>query len=200
MVTFARFADVITPPTHDHAALLALLDQVEIIATPAEDGTAIGDGIVRGVEMLRTAASAARVMILLTDGSNNAGEIEPLAAAQIASAMGIRIYTVGAGTRGTAMVPVPAAGGGITYLPTQVSIDEETLVQIAALTGGSYFRATDADTLRDVYAEIDRLEKTKSVALTYQRYVEAFPVALAFALGLLVLEIGLVSTRLRTVP
>jgi Ca-activated chloride channel homolog len=200
MVTFARFADVITPPTHDHEALLALLDQVEIVALPSEDGTAIGDGIVRGIEMLRSAGSAARVLILLTDGSNNAGEIEPLAAAQIASAMGIRIYAVGAGTRGTAMVPVPAAGGGITYLPTQVSIDEETLTQIAALTGGSYFRATDADTLRGVYAEIDRLEKTQTVALTYQRYVEVFPLALAFALALLVVEIGLVSTRLRTVP
>jgi Ca-activated chloride channel homolog len=200
MVTFARFADTISPPTHDHAALLALLDQVEIVAVPSEDGTAIGDGIVRGIEMLRTAESAAKVMILLTDGSNNAGEIEPLAAAQIASSMGVRIYAIGAGTRGTAMVPVPAAGGGVTYLPTQVSIDEETLDQIAALTGGGYFRATDADTLRGIYAEIDRLEKTRTVALTYQRYVEVFPLALALALALLVLEIGLVSTRLRTVP
>jgi Ca-activated chloride channel homolog len=200
MVTFARYADNISPPTLDHEALLGLLDQVRIIELPPEDGTAIGDAIVRAIDMLEQAEGASKVMILLTDGSYNAGEVEPLVAAQVAGAYGIRIYTVGAGTHGTALMPVAAPGGGTEYLPSEVSIDEATLTQIAQLTEGRYFRATDAEALRAIYAEIDRLEKGQNVAEHHQRYVEIHPLVIALGLALLLLEVALVTTRLRTIP
>ena len=164
MVTFARYADNISPPTLDHEALLGLLDQVGIVELPTEDGTAIGDAIVRAIDLLGEAEGASKAIILLTDGSYNAGEAEPLVAAQIAGAYGIRIHAIGAGTRGTALMPVPAADGGIDYRPSEVTIDEATLEQIAQLSEGRYFRATDAAALRSIYAEIDRLEKGRNVA------------------------------------
>jgi Ca-activated chloride channel family protein len=200
MVTFARYADNISPPTLDHEALLGLLEQVGIVAMPTEDGTAIGDAIVRAIDLLGEADGASKVMILLTDGSYNAGEVEPLVAAQIAGAYGIKIYAIGAGTRGTALMPVPAADGGTDYRPSEVTIDEATLEQIAQLTDGRYFRATDAAALRSIYAEIDRLEKARNVAEHHQRYVEVYPLVVALGLILLVLEIVMVNTRLRTIP
>jgi Ca-activated chloride channel family protein len=200
MITFARFADVLSPLTLDHEALLALLDRVELVPLPEEDGTAIGDGMVAAIERLRAADGAGKVMILLTDGSHNAGDAEPIEAAQIARALGIRIYTIGAGTRGIALVPSRNRDGGIDYVPGQVFVDEYTLERVAALTGGRYFRATDAAALRSIYAEIDRLEKARHVAESYQTYVDAFAPLVAFGLGLLLLEIVLVNTRLRAVP
>ena len=200
MVTFARYADSISPPTLDHEALLGLLDQVGIVELPPEDGTAIGDAIVRAIDMLEQADGASKVMILLTDGSYNAGEVEPLVAAQVAGAYGIKIYTIGAGTQGTALMPVAAPGGGTEYVPSEVSIDEATLTQIAQLTEGKYFRATDAEALRSIYAEIDRLEKVQNVAEHHQRYVDIYPLVIAVGLALLLLESALVTTRLRTIP
>ena len=200
MITFARFADVLSPLTLDHEALLGLLERVELVALPDEDGTAIGDGMVAAIERLREAEGAGKVMILLTDGSHNAGNAEPTEAAQIASALGIRIYTIGAGTRGIALMPSRNRDGSLDYVPGQVFIDEFTLERIADLTGGRYFRATDAAALRSIYAEIDRLEKARHVAESYQTYVDAFAPLLALGLGLLLLEIVLVNTRLRTVP
>lgn len=200
MVIFARYADNISPPTLDHDALLGLLDQVDIVELPPEDGTAIGDAIVRAIDLLGETDGASKVIILLTDGSYNAGEVEPLVAAQIAGAYGIRIYTIGAGTRGTALMPVAAADGGIDYLPSDVTIDEATLEQIAQLTDGRYYRATDAEALRSIYGEIDRLEKAQNVAEHQQRYVEIFSLAVVLGLVLLVFEIVLVNTRLRTIP
>jgi Ca-activated chloride channel family protein len=200
MVTFARYADNISPPTLDHEALLGLLDQVGIVELPTEDGTAIGDAIVRAIDLLGAAEGASKVIILLTDGSYNAGETEPLVAAQIAGAYGIRIHAIGAGTRGTALMPVPAADGGIDYRPSEVTIDEATLEQIAQLSEGRYFRATDAAALRSIYAEIDRLEKGRNVAELHQRYVEIYPLVVALGLILLVLEIVMANTRLRAIP
>jgi Ca-activated chloride channel family protein len=200
MVTFARYADNISPPTLDHEALLGLLDQVGIVELPPEDGTAIGDAIVRAVDMLDEAQAASKVIILLTDGSYNAGEVEPLVAAQVAGAYAIRIYTIGAGTHGTALMPVASADGGTDYVPSEVTIDEATLTQIAELTGGRYFRATDAAALRSIYAEIDRLEKAQNVAEHHQRYVEIHPLMIALGLALLLLEAVMVTTRLRTIP
>jgi Ca-activated chloride channel family protein len=201
MVAFARYADTVSPPTLDHAALLGLLDQVRLVEQPAEDGTAIGDAIVRATDLLDQAAGASKVIVLLTDGSFNAGEVEPLEAAQIAAAYGITIHTVGAGSRGTALVPVDAGDeSDARYVSSPVTIDEQTLEQVAELTGGRYFRATDAAALRSIYAEIDRLAKGPNVALHQQRYVELYPVVVALALMLLVLEMVLVNTRLRTVP
>jgi Ca-activated chloride channel family protein len=200
MVTFARYADALSPLTLDHTALLGLLDRVELVQLPEEDGTAIGDGMVLAIERLREAPGASKVMILLTDGSHNAGDAEPTAAAQIARALGIKIYTIGAGTRGIALMPSRNLDGSIDYLPGQVFIDEFTLERIAAMTGGRYFRATDAAALRAIYGEIDRLEKARHVAESYQKFVDAFAPLVTLGLGLLLLEVVLVNTRLRTVP
>ena len=200
MVTFARYADSISPLTLDYEALVGLLDQVAIVGMPTEDGTAIGDAIVRAIDLLGETDGASKVIILLTDGSYNAGETEPLVAAQIAAAYGIRIYAIGAGSRGSALMPVPAPGGGVDYLKAQVTIDETTLEQIAQLSGGKYFRATDGAALRAIYAEIDRLETAPNVAEHHQRYIEIYPLFVALGLGLLLLEMLLVNTRLRTVP
>jgi Ca-activated chloride channel family protein len=200
MITFARYADALSPLTLDHDALLGLLDQVEMVALPDEDGTAIGDGMVLGIERLREAAGVSKVMILLTDGSHNAGDVEPMQAAQIAAALGIKIYTIGAGTRGIALMPTRDRDGTINYAPAQVYIDEFTLERIADVTGGQYFRATDAAALRSIYGEIDRLEKARHVAESYQTYIDAFPAVVASGLGLLLLEVLLVNTRLRTAP
>ena len=200
MLTFARYADGLSPLTLDHEALLALLEHVKIVPLPEEDGTAIGDAIVLGIERLRQVEGASRVMIVLTDGSNNAGDIDPLQAAQIAKALGIKIYTIGAGSRGAALMPVRARDGGMEFRMTQVFIDEYTLSEVAKLTDGQYFRASDAAALRGIYAEIDRLEKTTNVAEKFQQCAEGFPLAALIGLGLLALEIVLVNTRLRTVP
>ena len=200
MITFARYADAISPLTLDHKALIGLLEQVEIVQLPEEDGTAIGDGMVAGIEQLRGAAGASKVMILLTDGSHNAGDAEPIAAAQIASALGIKIYTIGAGTKGVALMPSRNRDGSIDYVPGQVFIDEFTLERVAAMTGGRYFRATDAAALRAIYGEIDRLAKARHVAESYQKYVDVFGPLVALGLGLLLFEVVLVNTCLRTVP
>jgi Ca-activated chloride channel homolog len=200
MVTFARYPDSLCPLTLDHDTLLALLDQVDIVTVPEEDGTAIGEGIALGVERLKDSSAKSRVMIVLTDGVNNAGETEPLQAARIAKALGIKIYTIGAGTRGVAMTPVRSPSGQMVLQRTPVDIDERTLTDIATLTGGQYFRATDGATLQAIYAEIDRLEKTTNVTEHYQQYAERFPLFLIPALGCLVLEMVLVNTRFRKIP
>ncbi len=200
LVTFARYPDTISPPTLDHEALLGLLDQVTMVALATEDGTAIGDAIVRAVDLLDQAQGASKVIVLLTDGSFNAGEVEPLVAAQLAAAYGIKVDTIGAGSRGMALMPVAAGDASAGYVSSAVTIDEQTLEQIAELTGGHYFRATDADALRSIYAEIDRLAKAPNVALHQQRYFELYPLIVALALALLAFEMVMVNTRLRTVP
>jgi Ca-activated chloride channel family protein len=200
MVTFARYPDSLCPLTLDHDTLLSLLDQVDIVSVPEEDGTAIGEAMALGIERLKDSTAKSRIMIVLTDGVNNAGETEPLQATQIARAFGIKIYTIGAGTRGVAMIPVRAPSGQMVLQRTPVDIDEQMLTEVATLTGGQYFRATDGATLRAIYAEIDRLEKTTNVTEHYQQYAELFPWFLMPALGCLGLEIVLVNTRFRKVP
>lgn len=200
MVTFARYADSISSLTLDHELLLSLLDQIQIITLPEDNGTAIGEAIALGVERLRKRQGTSRVMILLTDGSNNAGVTEPLQAAQIAKAFGIKIYTVGAGSHGIATVAIRLHSGEVMRQEMPVYIDEHTLKAIAALTGGRYFRATDEAALHAIYAEIDQLEKTTTVARHYRRYIDIFPFFLLLALGLLLVEVVLINTRLRTLP
>ena len=200
MVTFARYADSISPLTLDHDTLLSLLDQVEIVSIEEEDGTAIGEAIALGIERLKDATATSKVMILLTDGANNAGETEPTQAAKIAQAMGMKIYTIGTGTRGVAPVPVRATDGRVVLQRMRVFIDERTLTDIATTTGGRYFRATDTDALKEIYGEINRLEKSANVVENYQQYAERFAWFLIPALGLLLLEILLINTRLRTIP
>jgi len=200
MVTFARYADGVCPLTLDHDLLLALLDQVEIITIPEENGTAIGEAIALGAERLRHSTAASRVMILLTDGSNNAGDTEPLQAAQIAKALGIKIYAIGAVTGDDTALPGQPGGRRPRLQAVPALIDEQTLLEIARITGGRYFRATDSAGLQETYAEIDRLEKTTTLAEHYQYYVERFPLPVLLGLVLLLLEALLVNTRLRTIP
>lgn len=200
MVTFARYPDSVCPLTLDHDTLLALLDQVEIVSTPDEDGTAIGEGIALGVERLKDSTAKSRVLILLTDGVNNAGDTDPKQAAEIARALGIKMYTIGAGSRGVAMVPVRTPGGQTVLQRMPVDIDEKMLTEIATFTGGQYFRATDGAALDAIYAEIDRLEKSTNVVEHYQQYAELFPWLLLPALGCVLAEALLVNTRFRTIP
>jgi Ca-activated chloride channel homolog len=200
MVTFARYPDSICPLTLDHDTLLSLLEQVDIVSVPEEDGTAIGEAIALGIERLKDSTAKSRIMIVLTDGVNNAGETEPLQAAQIAKALGIKIYTIGAGTRGMAMIPVRSPTGQMVLQRMPVDIDEGMLTEVATRTGGQYFRATDGATLQEIYAEIDRLEKTTNVTEYYQQYAELFPLFLLPGLGCLVLEMVLVNTRFRKIP
>ena len=203
LVVFAGQSFTQCPLTLDYDLLKELLRQVNIeLVTEGtiEDGTAIGMAIANGVNRLRASKAKSRILILLTDGQNNRGEIDPLTAASAAQALGIRIYTIGVGTEGYAPYPVRDQWGRVTYQQVQVEIDEELLRQIADQTGGKYFRATDAEALRRVYAEIDKLEKSKIRVHQYRQKAELFAPYLGWAFVLLLIELVLSATRLRTMP
>lgn len=178
LITFAGYADGETPPTLDHAFLVAQLNSASIVSTRSEDGTAIGDAISLAVEKLNALDARqkekvkSKVIILLTDGENNAGELEPIQAAELAETMGIKIYTIGVGTKGEAPVPVTDVFGRSTVQMMPVNIDEATLEKVASITGGKYFRATDTDSLKAIYGEIDKLEKTSVEAQHFVDYRE----------------------------
>ncbi|MEW4453421.1 VWA domain-containing protein [Bremerella sp. JC817] len=168
LVTFARYADGIAPPTLDHPYTIGQLDRTKIATDRNEDGTAIGDAIGLAVEKLAALGESdqrkmkSKVVILLTDGENNAGDIDPVMAAELASTMDIKVYTIGVGTKGRAPVPVvDPFTGQQTFQWAQVNIDEDTLKKVAEATGGQYYRATDTASLEKIYAEIDQLEKTR---------------------------------------
>ncbi|MSR18873.1 MAG: VWA domain-containing protein [Phycisphaerales bacterium] len=220
LVTFARFADSISPLTLDHDYLIDALNQARIATDPSEDGTAIGEGVALGVERLRDvketttvdgrAAVKSAVLILLTDGENNAGAIEPMAAAEIAATYGIKLYTIGVGSRG--MAPFPVQFMGQTVMRNMpVSIDEELLTAMAEKTGGRYFRATDTESLSAIYGSIDSMEKSRTEQRRTMHYkdlaVQPFrigdfqvPAILLWAVLLASFELLLVSTRLRSLP
>ena len=190
------------PLTLDHGWLLRNLERARI--GMIEDGTAVGSALATAVGRLEQASAESStknaVVILLTDGQNNAGKISPLTAAEAARALGIRVYTIGAGTKGMAPYPARDAFGNLVYRPVQVDIDEQTLGQIAATTGGRYFRATDTQSLRDIYETIDQLERTAFEAPRSLDYDELYPWLLVPALVLLGLEIGLRHSLLRELP
>ena len=198
LVLFAARPYTQAPLTLDHGWLLQNLDRAEV--GMIEDGTAIGSALATAVNRLRPSTAKTKFVVLLTDGQSNAGKITPQTAAEAAAALGIKVYTVGAGTRGVAPYPVQGLFGEKVYRPMQVDIDEETLQKIATTTHGRYFRATDTPTLREIYAEIDRSEKTPFEAPEYLDYRELYPWLAWPALGLLLLEIGLAETRLRKLP
>lgn len=198
LVTFGRYADTLTPLTLDHEALLQLSASLRPVELPEEDGTAIGDAILAGLDSLTGGEHASPVLILLTDGSHNAGTVEPLVAAEAARALGVRIYAIGAGSRGRVAMPVRPGSSDIRMV--QVFIDEFTLTRVAEATGGRYFRATDAEGLLAVYEEIDQLEKGRNVARHYQRRVDVYPLFLGLALILVLLRAGLDATVLRIAP
>lgn len=197
LVVFSREAFTQCPLTVDYAVLRNLLKEVKM--GMIEDGTAIGNAIANGVNRLKDSKSKSKVMILLTDGVNNAGEIDPVSAARIASTFGIRIYTIGVGTRGEAPYPVQTPFG-IRYQMMPVEIDEAVLREISDITKGKYYRATNNKTLEQIYDDIDKLEKTKIEVTSYRNAKELFYGWLGGGLFLLVLEFGLSGVVLRRLP
>jgi len=190
------------PMTTDHAVLLNLFEGVSCDMVQRglmDDGTAIGMGLANAITRLKDSKAKSKVIILLTDGSNNAGDISPLTAAEIAKRFGIRVYTIGVGTNGTARYPYPV-GGRIEYINIPVEIDEKTLASIARTTDGEFYRATNNAKLREVYQEIDKLEKTKMNVKQYSKRYEAFAPFALFACLFLLLELLLRETILKKIP
>lgn len=198
LVVFAGEAFTQSPITTDHVSLVNLLHQIE--SGMIADGTAVGNGLATAVNRLKESDSPSRVVILLTDGVNNSGQIDPITAAQIAQDYGIRVYTIGVGSEGVAPTPSLNAWGGISFVQAKVEIDEEMLRRIAEQTGGRYFRATDNTKLAEIYAEINRLEKTKVEIENFVKYSEVYHPWLLLALALLLLEILSRYIFLRQIP
>ncbi len=198
LVAFAGQAFTQAPLTLDYSVVQSLLGELQVGII--EDGTAVGMGLGTAVKRLQASDVESKVVILLTDGRSNRGEIGPVTAAQMAQALGVRVYAIGVGTRGEARVPVPDPLGGTRLMPMRVDIDEPTLREIAELTGGQYFRATDNESLSSIYEEIDQLERTEIEVQNFTQYAERFPAILALGLILLLLEIGLSQTVLRRLP
>jgi Ca-activated chloride channel homolog len=197
LVIFSGESFTMSPLTTDRSVLKNQLFSVE--SGLLEDGTAIGSGLATSVERLRSSQSRSKVIILLTDGENNGGLIDPNTAKEIAKSVGVRVYTIGVGTEGFAPMPVQTAGGVIMQ-KEKVSIDEKLLTQIANETGGKYFRAKDNESLSSIYKEIDQLEKTRIEITTLKRYSEQFfPFALAAAI-LIFVEYALRFTLFRKFP
>lgn len=172
LVIFSGESFTQCPLTIDHDVLINLYHDIK--NGMIEDGTAIGMGLATAVNRLRGSEAKSKVVILLTDGVNNAGSIPPITAAEIAKQFGIRVYTVGIGTQGYAPYPVPSPYGGVVYQRMEVQIDEPTLTKIAAITGGKYFRATNNDALTRIYKQIDQLEKAKIDVTQYRKKTECF--------------------------
>lgn len=197
LVVFAAESFTQCPLTTDHTVLLNLFKDVQpgII----QDGTAIGLGLANAVSRIKDSQAKSKVIILLTDGVNNAGEIAPVTAAEIAKTFGIRVYAIGVGTKGMAPYPFQTAFG-IQYQDVTVEIDEPTLKQIAATTGGQYFRATDNTSLKEIYSEIDKMEKTKISVQQYSKKQEEYKNWALLLFALLLVEILLRNTLLRNIP
>jgi Ca-activated chloride channel family protein len=197
LVIFAGESFTMCPLTTDHAVLKNQLFSVQ--SGMLEDGTAIGSGLATGVERLRYSQSKSKIIILLTDGEDNGGRLDPNTAKEIAKSFGIRVYTVGMGTEGFAPVPVQTPNGVIMQRE-KVSIDEKLLTQIANETGGRYFRAKDNESLSGIYKEIDQLEKSKFEVNTYTHYTEKFLPFVIAAAAFVLLEWILRLTLFRKFP
>ena len=197
LVVFSGETFTQCPLTTDHAILTDLFDDIK--SGMIEDGTAIGDGLATAVNRLKESQAISKVIILLTDGENNMGSIDPLSAGEIAKVFGIRVYTIGVGTIGTAPYPVQTPFG-TRYQNMEVRIDEPLLRQIASMTGAKYFRATDNQKLSEIYQEIDRLEKSKIDVTEFRKKYEEFLVFALLAGLLFLLEMGLRFTVFRNIP
>ena len=198
MVAFAGQAYLMSPLTLDHDWLLQNVDRLQVGL--AGDATAIGSAIATSANRLRDQPAKSKIIVLLTDGANNAGKITPFAAAQAAHALGIKIYAIGAGSADVAKFPVHNAFGQIVYTTIPVDIDEGALQKIADITGGRFYRATDTETLQHVYQEINQLETSKVAVKHFQHVKEYFVWAIYPGLLFLGLEIFLAHTRWRRVP
>ena len=198
LVVFAGEAFTQSPLTTDQGTLQTLLGRIR--SGLIEDGTAIGNGLATAINRLRESEAKSKVIILLTDGVNNRGEIAPLTAAEIAKAQGIRVYTIGVGTQGMAPYPAVDMFGNRTFVQQQVESDEKTLREMAAHTGGSYFRATDKAKLKAIYDEINRLEKSKIEVLSHITRHEHYLNWVLAALALLAVEFLLSRFVLNRIP
>jgi Ca-activated chloride channel homolog len=198
LIVFAAEAFTQCPLTADHEVLNHFLERLQ--CGQLDDGTAIGMGLATAVNRLKDSQAKSKIIILLTDGVNNAGYIEPNTAAQLAKEFGIKVYTIGVGTTGQAYAPVGRrADGDYVFGFVPVEIDENLLIQIAQQTGGRYFRATDERSLQKIYTEIDQLEKTEMDVTTIQRHLDLYPVWLRWACILLIIEFLLRYTLLRNI-
>lgn len=198
LVAFAGAPYLVSPLTLDHEWLKQNLDRVH--TGMIEDSTAIGSALATSVNRLRDQPSKSKIVVLLTDGMNNAGKVAPQTAAEAAKAMGVKVYTIGAGAKGEAPVPVKDQFGNQRIVMAKVDVDEAALKQIADETGGKFFRATDTDSLKKIYAEIDRMEKTTHQVKKFEKYHELFAWAVVPGLMLLGLTLGLEQTRFRRLP
>lgn len=194
LVIFSGESFTQCPLTTDHAVLINLMREMQ--SGMIEDGTAIGLGLATAVNRIKDSEAISRVIILLTDGVNNRGSIAPLTAAEIAQTMGVRVYTVGVGSKGMAPYPIQTAAG-TKYQNMPVEIDEETLREIAGMTGGEYFRATDNESLENIYFEIDKLEKSKIDVQEYSLKNEEFLPWAIIAVSLILIELFIKRTVLR---
>jgi Ca-activated chloride channel family protein len=214
LIAFGGYADSKCPLTLDHDVLLKTLAGVEI-PQPVRDtrgrtlnaryldeemATAIGDAVTLAADRLRQSEAKSKVVILLSDGANNAGVVDPAQAAEAAKALGIKIYTIGVGTTGLAPYPIIDPFGRRRLIMQRLELDETTLKMMAEKTGGHYFHAKNTEALQEVYAEIDKLEKTVSEGKIYADYREFYQYAMFPGLGLVLLEVLLVATRFRSLP
>lgn len=196
LVVFAGESFTQVPLTTDHGVMLNMLKELK--SGMIEDGTAIGDGLATAINRLKDSEAISKVIILLTDGMNNAGSVDPYTAAEMAKLYGIRVYTVGVGSYGTAPFPVQTIFG-VQYQQMKVEIDEKLLATIANSSGGKYFRATSNQKLDEIYAEIDKLERSKIEVTEFRHLHEEFYPLVAWALALLLLEFILRKTVFRTI-
>jgi Ca-activated chloride channel family protein len=199
LIVFATQAYIATPLTLDHDFFLQNLDRLQI-GNIDPNSTAIGSAMGTALNRLRDLKSKSRILILMTDGENNAGQISPLMAAEAARALGVKVYTIGIGMQGSAPMPVFVGGQKVGYQQVPVDVDIETLQKIADVTGGKYYRADNTENFRKIYADIDKLEKNEATIRKYSHYTELFPWAVTAGLLLLLAEIGLANTIWRKIP
>jgi Ca-activated chloride channel homolog len=198
LIAFAAAPYIVSPLTLDHDWLQQNLERVNVGI--GDDGTAIGSAIAAAVNHLRTTTAKSKVVILLTDGVNNSGKISPLAAAEAARALGVKVYTIGVGVRGKAPIPVRDEKGNIHVIMANVDVDEKTLQAVANETGGQFYRATDTDSLQKIYEQINRYEKSAQTVQKFERVEDLYRWPLFPALGLLGIGVILQQTRFRRLP
>jgi Ca-activated chloride channel family protein len=198
LIAFAASPYIVSPLTLDHDWLLQNLDRVNVGL--GDDGTAIGSAIAAAVNHLRTTTAKSKVVILLTDGVNNSGKISPLAAAEAARALGVKVYTIGVGVRGKAPIPVRDDAGKVHVMMLNVDVDEKTLQAVANETGGQFYRATDTDSLEKIYEQINRYETSAQSIQKFEHVEELYRWTLFPALGLLALAVLLQQTMFRRLP
>jgi len=198
IVCFAGRPYLVSPLTLDHDWLLQNLERVKIGLV--EDGTAIGSAIASASNRLKSKESKSRIVLLLTDGDNNAGKISPITAAEASKALGIKVYTIGAGTKGFAPMPMQDMFGRKVYRNMKVTVDEDTLKKVAAMTGAEYYRATDTQTLTQIFEEIDKLEKSTVELTQYKQYRDLYGWLVGLGLGMLGLRALLAESVWRRLP